>query len=107
VAVDFQFDATPMVDRSTSCPSSMSAPASRRPSRQHASTRLTLGQVRYHPEAIMFGVAPVDSLTAIYDAAGSATHQVTGAHTGSPVRALETARDYLLQHLSSARQAHH
>jgi hypothetical protein len=60
VAADFQFDTTPMVDRSTSCPSSMSTPASRRPSRQRASTRLTLGQVRYHPEAIMLGVAPAE-----------------------------------------------
>ena len=41
---------------------------------------VTLGQVLYHPEAIMLGVTPADRLTAIYDAARSATHQVTGAH---------------------------
>jgi hypothetical protein len=41
---------------------------------------VTLGQVLYHAEAIMLGVTPAETLTAIYDAARSATHQVTGAH---------------------------
>lgn len=41
---------------------------------------VTLGQVLYHPEAIMLGVTPAETLTAIYDAARSATHQVTGEH---------------------------
>ena len=40
---------------------------------------VTLGQVLYHPEAIMLGLRPAERLTAIYDAARSATHQVTGA----------------------------
>ena len=61
---------------------------------------VTLGQVLYHPEAIMLGVTPAETLTAIYDAARSATHQVTGAHApDSPPRALETAYYYLLQHV--------
>ena len=49
---------------------------------------VTLGQVLYHPEAIMLGVTPAETLTAIYDAARSATHQVTGAHApdGQPAR---------------------
>jgi hypothetical protein len=37
------------------------------------------GQVRYHPEAIMLGLTPAETLRAIYDAARSATHQVTGS----------------------------
>jgi 2'-5' RNA ligase len=41
---------------------------------------VTLGQVLYHPEAIMLAVTPAETLTAIYDAARSATHRVTGAH---------------------------
>jgi hypothetical protein len=40
---------------------------------------VTFDQVLYHPEAIMLGVTPAETLTAIYDAARSATHQVTGA----------------------------
>ena len=49
---------------------------------------VTLGQVLYHPEAIMLGVTPAETLTAIYDAARSATHQVTGEHPpdGRPAR---------------------
>jgi hypothetical protein len=49
---------------------------------------VTLGQVLYHPEAIMLGVTPANRLTAIHDAARSATHQVTGAHPpdGQPAR---------------------
>ena len=49
---------------------------------------VTLGQVLYHPEAIMLGVTPADRLTAIYDAARLATHQVTGEHPpdGRPAR---------------------
>jgi 2'-5' RNA ligase len=39
---------------------------------------VTLGQVLYHPEAIVLGVSPTETLTAIYDAARSATHHVTG-----------------------------
>ena len=48
---------------------------------------VTLGQVLYHPEAIMLGVTPAEMLTAIYDAARSATHQVSGAHTPDGQRA--------------------
>ena len=49
---------------------------------------VTLGQVLYHPEAIMLGVTPAETLTPIYDAARSATHQVTGEHAldGEPAR---------------------
>ena len=49
---------------------------------------VTLGQVLYHPEAIMLGVTPAETLTAIYDAARSATHRVTGAQApdGQPAR---------------------
>ncbi len=49
---------------------------------------VTLGQVLYHPEAIMLAVTPAETLTAIYDAARRATHQVTGAHApdGQPAR---------------------
>lgn len=47
---------------------------------------VTLGQVLYHREAIMLGVTPADTLTAIYNAARSATHQITGSmhRTASP-----------------------
>jgi hypothetical protein len=31
------------------------------------SPAVTLGQVLYHPEAIMLGVTPAETLTAIYD----------------------------------------
>jgi 2'-5' RNA ligase len=41
---------------------------------------ITLGQVLFHREAIMLGVAPAQALTAIYNAARSATHAVTGKH---------------------------
>jgi hypothetical protein len=37
----------------------------RRPPRQHASPAVTLGQVLYHPEAIMLGVTSAETLTAI------------------------------------------
>jgi hypothetical protein len=49
---------------------------------------VTLGQVLYHPEAIVLAVRLAERLTAIYDAARSATHQVTGAHApqGQPAR---------------------
>jgi cytochrome c5 len=49
---------------------------------------VTLGQVLYHPEAIMLCVTPDEALTAIYDATCSATHQVAGAHApgGQPAR---------------------
>jgi 2'-5' RNA ligase len=49
---------------------------------------VTLGQVLYHPEAIMLGVTPAETLTAIYNAARSATHQITGEHAadGQPTR---------------------
>ena len=49
---------------------------------------VTLGQVLYHPEAIMLGVTPAETLMAIYDAARSATHRVTGAQApdGQPAR---------------------
>ncbi len=49
---------------------------------------VTLGQVLYHPEAIMLAVTPAETLTAIYDAARSTTHQITGAHApdGQPAR---------------------
>ena len=47
---------------------------------------VTLGQVLYHPEAIMLGVAPAEALTPIYHAARSATHQVTGEHAPEPAR---------------------
>ncbi|HEX4559210.1 MAG TPA: 2'-5' RNA ligase family protein [Mycobacterium sp.] len=49
---------------------------------------VTLGQVLYHPEAIMLGVTPAETLTAIHDAARWATHQVTGeqAPDGPPAR---------------------
>jgi len=49
---------------------------------------VTVGQVRYHPEAITLGVRPADRLTAIYGAARWATHQGTGAHApdGQPAR---------------------
>ena len=61
---------------------------------------VTLGQVRYHPEAVMLGVTPADRLTVIYDAARSATNQVyRGVCTGGPARALETVHDDLLQHV--------
>ena len=40
---------------------------------------VTAGQVRYHPEAIMLGLTPAETLRAIYDAARSATHRVTGS----------------------------
>ena len=39
---------------------------------------VSLGQVLYHPEAIMLCVTPDEALTAIYDATCSATHQVAG-----------------------------
>jgi 2'-5' RNA ligase len=42
---------------------------------------VTIGEVLYHPEAIMLGVTPADRLTAIYDAARWATHQITEAHS--------------------------
>jgi hypothetical protein len=47
---------------------------------------VTLGQVLYHPEAITVGVTPAETLTGIYNAARSATHQVTGEHApeGTP-----------------------
>ena len=61
---------------------------------------VTLGQVRYHPEAVMLGVTPADRLTVIYDAARSATNQVyRGACTGGPARALAAAHHDLLQHV--------
>jgi 2'-5' RNA ligase len=41
---------------------------------------VTLGQVLYHPEAMMLGITPGETLTAIYNAARSATYQVTGEH---------------------------
>ena len=49
---------------------------------------VTLGQVLYHPEAVMLGVTPAETLTGIYNAARSATHQVTGEHApdGNPAR---------------------
>ena len=49
---------------------------------------VTLGQVLYHPEAIMLGVTPADRLAAIYGGARSATHRVTGAQApdGRPAR---------------------
>jgi 2'-5' RNA ligase len=49
---------------------------------------VTLGQVLYHREAIMLGVTPAERLTAIYNAARCATHQVTGeqAPDGQPAR---------------------
>ena len=49
---------------------------------------VSLGQVLYHPEAIMLCVTPDEALTAIYDATCSATHQVAGAHApgGQPAR---------------------
>lgn len=49
---------------------------------------VTLGQVLYHREAITLGVTPADTLGAIYNAARSATHQVTGEHAqdGQPAR---------------------
>jgi 2'-5' RNA ligase len=49
---------------------------------------VTLGQVLYHPEAIMLGVTPAETLTAIYNAARRATHQVAGeqAPDGQPAR---------------------
>ena len=55
---------------------------------------VTLGQVLYHPEAIMLGVTPVKALTAIYDAARSGTHRVTGeqAPDGRPARWRRTSR---------------
>jgi hypothetical protein len=60
---------------------------------------VTLGQVLYHSEPIMLGVTPAETLTAIYNAARWATHQVTGgADTGLPARA-ETAHHHLLQHV--------
>ena len=50
--------------------------------------RDSIGQVLYHPEAITLAVTPAQTLTAIYDAARRATHQVTGAHAadGQPAR---------------------
>jgi 2'-5' RNA ligase len=39
---------------------------------------VTLGKVLYHPEAIMFGVQPVEALRPILDAAQSATWQAVG-----------------------------
>lgn len=49
---------------------------------------VTLGQVLYHPEAIMLGVTHAETLTAIYNTARSATHQVTGKRVpdGRPAR---------------------
>jgi 2'-5' RNA ligase len=49
---------------------------------------VTLGQVLYHSEPIMLGVTPAETLTAIYNAARWATHQVTGEQTpdGQPAR---------------------
>jgi hypothetical protein len=49
---------------------------------------VTVGQVRYHPDAIMLGVTPAETVTAIHDAARWATDQVTGAHApdGQPAR---------------------
>jgi len=49
---------------------------------------VTLGPVLYHPEAIVLGVTPPETLMAIHHAARSATHQVTGAHPpdGQPAR---------------------
>jgi 2'-5' RNA ligase len=41
---------------------------------------VSLGRILFHPEAIMFGVTPAETLTAIYDAARSATYRVTGKH---------------------------
>lgn len=41
---------------------------------------VTLGLLRYHPEAVMLAVTPAERLTAIYNAARSATHRVTGEH---------------------------
>jgi 2'-5' RNA ligase len=47
---------------------------------------VTLGQVLYHPEAIMLDVTRAETLTPIYHAARLATHQVTGEHAPEPVR---------------------
>ena len=60
---------------------------------------VTLGQVLYHPEAIMLAVTPAETLTAIYDATRLATPGHRGARSGWPARALETARHDLLQHV--------
>ncbi len=39
---------------------------------------VTLGRVLYHPEAIMLGVTPAETLQPIHDAAVQATQQATG-----------------------------
>ena len=41
---------------------------------------VSLGRILFHPEAIMLGVTPAETLTAIYNSARSATHRVTGQH---------------------------
>ena len=70
---------------------------------------VTLGQVLYHPEAIMLGVTPADRLTVIYDAARLATHQVNGAHApdGQPARWRPHITICATARLEPARQAHH
>jgi 2'-5' RNA ligase len=48
---------------------------------------VTLGRILFHPEAIMLGVAPAETLMAIYNATRSATHRVTGKHAPDNRRA--------------------
>jgi hypothetical protein len=49
---------------------------------------VTLGQILYHPEAVMLGVTPAETLTATMTPRVRQTHQVTGARAldGQPAR---------------------
>lgn len=41
---------------------------------------VVLGEILYHPEAIMLAVKPARALTPVYDAVQTATQTVTGRH---------------------------
>ena len=60
---------------------------------------VTLGQILYHPEAVMLGVTPAETLTATMTPRARQPIGSRGACTGWPARALEAAPHDLLQHL--------
>ena len=67
---------------------------------------VTLGQILYHPEAIMLAVTPAQALMPVRDAVQAATQLVTGKTTRR-YPAVDPPRDHQLQHIGQTRRADH
>src|SRR5262245_40601910 len=70
--------------------------------------KVTVGELLYHPEAIMLGVRPKESLMPVFDAVRTATRTVTGKDglTGNGQR-WTPPHHRVLQHVFATRATNH